>query len=170
MIYCDPPWAYANKRTRSSAAKNYPTMKLADLAELKVWEVAHRDAILFLWATAPMLPAAVLLGSRWGFEYKTVAFTWAKRNTRANTAFIGMGNYTRANAEFVLLFVRKGAKPKIRARNVSSFLWSPRLRHSEKPAEIRDRIVRLMGDVPRIELFSRHKVEGWARWGNQLLP
>lgn len=40
--------------------------------------------------------------------------------------------------------------------------------HSKKPQEARDRIVRLMGDVPRIELFARTKPEGWDVWGNEV--
>ena len=38
---------------------------------------------------------------------------------------------------------------------------------NEKPLEIRDRIVKLFGDVPRIELFARRKVDGWDCWGNE---
>ncbi len=35
----------------------------------------------------------------------------------------------------------------------------------KKPAETRDRIVELVGDVPRVELFARQKAEGWDTWG-----
>ena len=41
------------------------------------------------------------------------------------------------------------------------------MEHSRKPAEIRDRIVELCGDVPRIELFARQSADGWDRWGNE---
>lgn len=47
-------------------------------------------------------------------------------------------------------------------------MFSPILRHSEKPAEVRDRIVRLCGDLPRVELFARKPADGWDRWGNQV--
>ena len=40
--------------------------------------------------------------------------------------------------------------------------------HSKKPDETRDRIVQLMGDVPRIELFARQSPEGWDVWGNEV--
>ena len=40
--------------------------------------------------------------------------------------------------------------------------------HSKKPEEVRDRIVRLMGDLPRIELFARQSPEGWDVWGNEV--
>lgn len=34
--------------------------------------------------------------------------------------------------------------------------------------EVRDRIVQLIGDLPRIELFARQKTEGWDVWGNEV--
>ena len=40
--------------------------------------------------------------------------------------------------------------------------------HSKKPQEARERIVQLMGDVPRIELFARKKTPGWDVWGNEV--
>lgn len=49
--------------------------------------------------------------------------------------------------------------------------------HSKKPHEVRKRIVQLMGDLPRIELFARkdykdmfgfEKHEGWDVWGNEV--
>ena len=40
--------------------------------------------------------------------------------------------------------------------------------HSKKPDEVRDKIVRLMGDQPRIELFARQQTPGWDVWGNEV--
>ena len=36
------------------------------------------------------------------------------------------------------------------------------------PPQIRDRIVQLFGDLPRIELFARQAVDGWDKWGNEV--
>ena len=33
---------------------------------------------------------------------------------------------------------------------------------------MREKIVDLMGDVPRIELFARSYTEGWDVWGNEV--
>src|SRR5690606_3389938 len=89
-----------------------------------------------------------------GFRYKTVAFTWVKINKHNQQPFMGLGHYTRANAEIVLLFTK--GKPLTRiAKNVPQVLLSQRGRHSEKPDEIRQRIVRLFGDLDRLELFAR---------------
>ena len=40
--------------------------------------------------------------------------------------------------------------------------------HSKKPDEVRDKIIKLMGDVPRVELFARQKTPGWDVWGNEV--
>jgi N6-adenosine-specific RNA methylase IME4 len=42
------------------------------------------------------------------------------------------------------------------------------MEHSKKPPEIRERIVKLCGDIPRIELFARQQVEGWDALGNEI--
>ena len=34
--------------------------------------------------------------------------------------------------------------------------------------EVRNRIVELCGDIPRVELFARENHEGWDAWGNQV--
>lgn len=42
--------------------------------------------------------------------------------------------------------------------------------HSKKPDETRRRIVELLGDVPRLELFARDRAPGWDAWGNEAPP
>ena len=102
----------------------------------------------------------------WGFSFKTVAFVWIKLNRKASTLFTGMGYWTRANAEICLLATR--GHPKRQARNVHQVIASPVEEHSKKPEEARRRIVALMGDVPRVELFARQHPEGWDVWGNEV--
>lgn len=45
---------------------------------------------------------------------------------------------------------------------------SIREEHSKKPDETRERIVELVGDLPRIELFARKEYQGWDCWGNEV--
>jgi hypothetical protein len=33
---------------------------------------------------------------------------------------------------------------------------------------VRDRIVALMGNVPRLEMFARTRTPGWDVWGNEV--
>lgn len=79
---------------------------------------------------------------------------------------IGMGQSTRANAEFVLLGLR-GRMGRV-AAGVRQILMSPLREHSAKPPEVRERIVQLLGDRPRLEMFARERAPGWSAWGNQV--
>ena len=77
-----------------------------------------------------------------------------------------MGTWTRANSELCLLATK--GKPKRLSASVRSIIDTPIEQHSKKPDCVRDKIVELCGDLPRIELFARQKVEGWDCWGNEV--
>lgn len=180
VIYADPPWAYDDKRPRGGAEHHYRTLSLDDLAALQVdgrpvADLAAPDCALFMWATWPMLREALVLMRAWGFTYKTCAFAWVKTNAKAGTPFVGLGRYTRGNTEVCLLGVRgkpqrvDAGVPQVLLETMAEEpLLAPRGAHSAKPPEARERIVRLMGDVSRIELFARERAAGWAAWGNEL--
>ena len=165
-IYADPPWDYQQCRLSGSAKKHYPTMRIEELCALPVAEIADRDCALFLWATFPQLPEALRLITAWGFVYKTVAFVWLKQNRKALTWFYGLGFWTRSNAEICLLATK--GHPKRQSAGIHQLVISPVERHSKKPDEVREKIVELMGDVPRIELFARQQTPGWDVWGNEV--
>ena len=108
----------------------------------------------------------------WGFVYKTAAFVWVKTYAKSGRPFWGMGAYTRANAEVCLLGVSPGfkARERIRSHRVHQVITAPFEGHSKKPDETRRRIVELLGDVPRLELFARDRAPGWDAWGNEAPP
>lgn len=169
VIYADPPWAYkvwSKKGQGRSAENHYPTMDIADIRALPVGELADKDCALFLWVTFPCLKEGLSVLESWGFTYKTVAFVWVKQNKKSDNLFWGLGYWTRANAEICIL-ATKGSPRRMDA-GVHQVILSHIEEHSKKPQEARDRIVRLMGDVPRIELFARSKAEGWDVWGNEV--
>jgi len=139
-------------------------MKTADICALDVASIAADDCALFMWATFPNLQAAFAVIEAWGFKYITVGFCWAKDNRVSPGWHMGMGRWTRSNAE-VCLFATKG-RPVRRSAAVSSLVVAPVGRHSAKPAEVRGRIVDLLGDLPRVELFARENTDGWDVWGN----
>lgn len=141
-------------------------MSLEDICKLPIKSISAKDSILFLWATFPQLPAALQVISAWGFKYKTVAFLWLKKNRKADSWFFGLGFWTRGNAEVCLLATR--GHPKRKSANIHQFIISPIEAHSKKPDIVRDRIVELAGDVPRIELFARQMTPGWDVWGNEV--
>lgn len=173
IIYADPPWSYnlfsgtaEDKKESRTASSHYDVMRLTDICELPVKELADKDCVLFMWATYPTLPEALFVLKQWGFAYKTVGFTWVKKNKISDSWFWGMGNWTRANPEICIIATR--GKPKRISKSVHSILDDKIRNHSQKPDSTRDRIVELMGDIPRIELFARQKTPGWDVWGNEV--
>lgn len=169
IILADPPWAYrvwSKKGMGRSAENHYPTMHLENIKALPVADLAAENCALFLWATFPQLEDAFSVIREWGFTYKTVAFVWIKQNKKQPSLFWGLGYWTRANAEICLL-ATKGS-PKRQSASVHQVILSPVEQHSKKPDEVRERIISLMGDVPRVELFARQQAPGWDVWGNEV--
>jgi len=170
IIYADPPWSYkvwSKKGEGRSAESHYSTMQKEDIQRLDIPKIASDNSVLLLWVTAPCLVEGIELIEKWGFTYKTVAFTWVKKNKIADSYFWGMGYYTRANAEYCLLATRGKTLPRI-SRAVHQIVDDKIMKHSQKPDTVRKRIVELFGDIPRIELFARQYAEGWDCWGNEV--
>lgn len=169
IIYADPPWqyrVYSKKGQGRSAENHYHTMNIKDIMALLVDKIADKDCILFLWITFPCLKEGIEVMERWGFKYKTCGFNWVKRNKKKNTYFMGLGFWTRSNSE-VCLIGTKG-QPKRVSKSVPQICDARIMEHSRKPAEIRERIVELCGELPRIELFARDKVKGWDSLGDEM--
>ena len=173
VIYADPPWSYRQHGTgpknRGNAEQHYRTMDVDSICALPVRQLAGGGCALFMWATFPTVPDALRVMEAWGFAYKTAAFVWIKKY-KSGGNFYGMGAYTRANAEVCLLGVTPGFKAKemVKSHSVHQVIESPIQAHSVKPDETRHRIVELLGDVPRIELFARQRVPGWDAWGDEI--
>lgn len=168
VIYADPPWSYKDKALSGNrgACCKYPVMESKDINKFPIKDIADEDCILFMWVTMPKLNEVFELIKEWGFEYKTCAFTWVKKNKVSDSWFWGMGRWTRANPEICLLATK--GKPKRINAGVHSVIDTPIEAHSKKPNEARKRIVDLVGDIPRIELFARQEYEGWDCWGNEV--
>ena len=171
IIYADPPWSYKDKRDKhprmsGGATAHYNTMSLEQIKALPIKDLAADNCMLFLWVTFPNLQEGLDVIKAWGFKYKTLGFSWIKTNKNNGKPFFGIGYYTKSNCEVCLIGVK--GKPIKVSNSVSSVIISPRQEHSKKPDQIRDKIVELCGDVPRIELFARKKAEGWDVWGNEV--
>lgn len=178
IIYADPPWSYndtqkAGGKAYFGASVRYIVMNNDDIAALPVAEIADKNCVLFMWATSPLLPEALKTMEAWGFKYKTVAFCWNKQSKHGKW-ISNMGRWTMGNIEICLLGVK--GKPKRIVKNVKQLIIAERKRHSEKPKIVAKRIIELMGDLPRIELFARKgkepelfdSFEGWDVWGNEV--
>ena len=173
IIYADPPWSYnsasAKGTSRGVAERHYNTMSLKEIKQLPIKDLADGGgAVLFLWITFPHLHEIVELLSAWGFEYKTVAFNWIKIYKHSKKPILSLGYWTRSNAEICILATRGKDYPRRISKAVSQIIMSDKEEHSKKPNIVRQKIVELMGDLPRIELFAREKIEGWDSWGNEV--
>lgn len=82
----------------------------------------------------------------WGFEYKTCAFAWIKKNRKSNTNFWGMGAYTRANAEICLLGVTPGFKAAAQIKNHKQIaVLTQQLEKKKKHRTLGDRVLQMIG-------------------------
>lgn len=195
LLFPDPPWSYRDSGNAGErgAVHKYATLSLLELKMMRpeIDRIAATDCALAMWATAPMMREAESLMAAWGFRQSTIAITWIKTYSVAErlrkvakdlgvefealvAALVaqdltvmkprkGMGNWTRGNAEF-LLFGTRG-KVERKDAGVGSVIVSEIREHSRKPDEARDMLVRLLGDVPRLEMFSRASAPGWGAWG-----
>jgi N6-adenosine-specific RNA methylase IME4 len=178
IIYADPPWKYSFPGTRSEKKDDYATMRVEDIMSINVAKFADKDCALFVWGIWTGIEDCLRVIRAWGFDYKTVAFVWVKTKRNMDTAqagffpvesfeeFFGMGMWTRSNTEFCLIATK--GKPSPSSHSVRQIIYSPLREHSCKPDETRKRIIELMGDLPRIELFAREKTDGWDVWGNEV--
>jgi len=171
IIYADPPWKYnsrnnINTRFGGGVFNKYSLMTMEEIKSLPISNLAEENCVLFLWCTFPYLDKQIKLFDYWGFRYCTLGFSWIKTNSKNGKPFFGVGYYAKSNCEICLMGMKGQLKPI--SNKVSSVIISPRREHSKKPDEVRNKIVELFGDLPRIELFAREKVEGWASWGNEI--
>lgn len=188
----------ANHKTRfrGGACGHYDLMTMEEIKALPIPELADDNCVLFMWCTFPYLEDQIKLFNHWGFKYKTVGFNWIKLNKNKGykdivlklasgkiapvvayrllikriknnyKPFFGVGYYAKSNAEVCLMGIKGKMKPV--CNSVSSAILSPREEHSKKPDECRKRIVKLFGDIPRLEMFARQNAKGWDAWGNQV--
>jgi len=172
IIYADPPWEYKESGTglRGTADldKRYKgVMTIQDICDLSIKEISDNNCILWLWVTFPRLEQGLKVIKEWGFKYYGLGFNWIKMNKKNKlTIFWGMGYYTRQNSEICLIGMKGKLKPLV--RNIHSVIHYPVMHHSKKPDMIKDKIVNIIGDLPRIELFAREKTDGWDVWGNEV--
>ena len=170
IIYADPPWEYKESGSGNRVVKShYKTMQIEDIKKNPIKNISDDISILFLWVTFPRLKQGLEVIESWGFEYYGLAFNWIKLSKNGKPSW-GMGYYTRQNSEICLIGVKKEKNKRIKpkVRNVLSVVHSFRREHSRKPDEIRDNIVKICGNIPRIELFARQEVEGWDCWGDDV--
>lgn len=165
IILADPAWTYYAGGYKNQS-QHYDSMSIEEICNLPVKDLADDNCILFLWITFPILPEVFKVIESWGFTYSTCGFVWVKsRQDKTGFAF-GLGNWTRANVELCLIATK--GKIERKDASISQIIYEPKGKHSEKPAIVREKIIQLVGDLPRIELFAREKTKGWEVFGNEV--
>lgn len=163
IFYADPPWKYGNKGLDDygHVERHYPTMSLEELCDLapQIKRMSPKNAVMFLWATSPMLEDAFEIIDAWGWTYKT-SFVWDK--VKHN-----FGYYNSVRHEFLLVCTRGSCPPDVQKLfdSVQSIERSDT--HSEKPERFREIIDTIYTKGKRIELFARRPADGWDTWGNE---
>ena len=158
VIYADPPWSYNDKQNievLGGAEKHYTTMPLDEICALPI--PSADNAVLFMWATSPLLEDSFKVINAWGFKYKS-SFVWDK-------IAHNMGHYNSVRHEFLLIATKGSCTPDV-PRLFDSVVSIERTEHSRKPKEFRDMIDTLYPYGERLELFAREAPEGWDVWGN----
>jgi N6-adenosine-specific RNA methylase IME4 len=169
VILADPPWRFRTYSAKGRGrcpdgdlgAHHYQTMTTEAITALPVDRLASRACRLFLWTTIPHLEAALHVMRAWNLPYKS-NWVWLKEGN------VGTGYWGRSAHEHLLIgacgdgvcFPRGGAP--------SSAFAAPKGRHSEKPAQVHQRIERAWPDEPKLELFARALRRGWWCWGDEV--
>lgn len=162
IILADPPWRFSSNSEASpgrNAMGHYPCMRLSDIEAMPVREIAAKNALLYLWTTAPFAELAFRVVRAWGFTYKS-QLVWPKCR-------IGTGFWVRNQHEPVYI-CRRGRFPCPRpAPHPSSILPGAQREHSRKPASLHEQIEAAYPGTRKLELFARSEREGWVSWGNE---
>ena len=168
-IYADPPWKLSGGKNgkggwskKVSPDVHYPLLKLDEICNLPVGALAAENSHLWMWVPNCMLPEGLMVMKAWGFRYSNNV-SWTKEGAP------GLGQRIRTTHEICLLGLRGKTEyarwPTGKRKQIRSSFSAKKGRHSEKPAIMRDHI-QIVSPGPYIELFARHAVDGWDRWGN----
>ena len=174
IIYADPPWSFSSKELQkydnkrfTSMDKHYSTQSKDWIKNLSVKNITEKNSCIFLWVTDAHIKEGIEVMESWGFKYVTIAFIWEKVSKNGITV-ANLGSWTMKNYE-ICLFGTKGKMLQYKkCNNIYQKVVEERNKHSKKPQQVRDNIVKIFPNLPRIELFARQKVEGWDCWGNQI--
>jgi len=166
LIYTDPAWSYNKKVGQGIADDQYSTMSLEDIKALPVNDLLNNDGVVYMWVTFPMLREAFEVINTWDLEYVTVGFNWIKLNDNG-TPFFGIGHHTKSNGE-ICVICRKGKGLKVQDNSISQVILNKKDTHSKKPHKVYSLLERLYPNASKLEMFARHKRQGWDTWGNQV--
>lgn len=173
IIYADFPWPYTSCGT---AKLPYKPMPEEEIADFDFSRFMAKKCVLFSWYTGPKADIAFRCGEVWaknhGLHYQGIEYVWVK-TTQDGVPIKAAGprpRLVKPLTEFVAAYSTvKNARcfPLLTEKQVQTVFAPKPKTHSRKPAKVRDNIVELLGDRPRVELFAREAFAGWDGWGDE---
>lgn len=169
-ILADPPWRFTN-RTGKMAPEHrrlsrYSTLKMHDIKEISVSDVAEQNSHLYLWVPNALLPQGLEVMKCWGFQYKT-NLIWHKVRKDGGPDGRGVGFYFRNTTEMVLFGIKGKLRTLAPGRSQVNIIRTRKREHSRKPDELYD-IIEDCSPGPYLELFARGTRKNWDQWGNEV--
>jgi len=167
VLYADPPWKFGVRSEvtgrEKSAENHYPTLGTDEIVELMTGlDCAAEAAVLFLWATNPMLRDALRVLAALGFDY-VHHWIWDKE-------IAGTGYWGRDRHELLLIGRRGDVATPLPGTQPDTVHRERKGRHSAKPEFFAETIERLYPGVPKLELFARTARPDWDAWGFEAGP
>jgi N6-adenosine-specific RNA methylase IME4 len=171
-VLADPPWRFANRTGKVAPEhkrlRRYATMALEEIAAVPVADLAAPRSHLYLWVPNALLREGLEILEAWGFRYVT-NLVWYKVRMDGGPDGRGVGFYFRNVTEILLFGVRgRNARTLAAGRRQVNVMATRKREHSRKPDELYP-IVEACSPGPRLELFARHRRQGWAAWGDEVM-
>ena len=171
LIMADPNWRFETWSERGRGKKSpdahYRTAPIEEIRALPVLSLAHRNCLLWLWGTHPMIDQQIEVCRVWGFRFVTTG-VWVKTTKNGKLAF-GLGHRLRCASEPFIIGV---VGFPITSKSVRTVIYGQAREHSRKPDEAYVAAEALLphsmlGTARRLDLFSRQSRPGWTAWGDE---
>jgi N6-adenosine-specific RNA methylase IME4 len=168
-VLADPPWRFTN-RTGKMAPEHrrlarYRTMELDEIKQLPVAQISKAQSHLYLWVPNALILEGLEVMRSWGFTYKT-NIVWHKIRKDGGPDGRGVGFYFRGVTELILFGTRGSLRTREAGRTQTNIIISRKREHSRKPDE-QYRLIERCSSGPFLEMFARHRRDGWTQWGNE---
>lgn len=176
IILADFPWPYTDCGT---AKLPYGQMSEQEISSFDWSAWMAKRCVIFAWITAPKMDLQFRCIEQWcanhGLVYQGQPYTWIKTKKDGETPIGAAGPRPRLVKPVIehvvaLSNVKRGRPFPLLTESQKQLVFAPKAsrgEHSKKPTEVHRRIVELLGDRPRVELFARRPELGWDVWGNQ---
>lgn len=170
IILADFPWPY---KPCGTAKLPYESMGWESIRAFPWQEFLGPKCVIFSWiASSSIFAQQMQVHLEWAAKYKWhsagIPYIWDKlcQDGSPIGATGPRARLVKAQKELLTAWTTTPGRtfPLLTERQRQA-VAAPRTEHSVKPPIVRDLIVELLGDRPRLELFARQEVDGWDQIG-----